>query len=91
MAQLLQAHSARYEEDGHRLLFLATEESGEWAVRLFDLGGSAPQPIDQTPANNLEDAKLQAEKMLSLHLHRISMLPAFCEVETKPLAWTRET
>ena len=90
MAQLLQAYSARYEEDGHRLLFLATEESGEWTVRLFDLGGSAPQPIDQTPASNLEDAKLQAEKMLSLHLHRIAMLPPFVDVETKPLTWTRD-
>ena len=91
MAQLLEAHSALYEEDGHRLLFLATEESGEWTVRLFDLDDNSPQPIDETRASNLDEAKQQGEKMLSLYLHRIAMLPAFVDVETKPLMWTRDS
>jgi len=87
MPQLLQVHSAHYEEDGHRLLFLATEESGEWTVRLFDLDDKSAQPIDETHASNLAEAKQQAKKMLSLYLHRIAMLPAFIEVEMKPLTW----
>lgn len=90
MPQLLQAQSAHYEEDGHRLLFLATKESGEWLVRLFDLDDKSAEPIDQTHASNLDDAKRQAEKMLSLYLHRIAMLPAFVEVEMKPLEWARD-
>jgi hypothetical protein len=91
MTQLLQAHSAPYEEDGHRLLFLATSESGEWTVRLFDLDDMSALPIDETRASNLDDAKRQAEKMLSDYLHRIAMLPPFVDVETKPLTWTRDS
>ena len=90
MATLLQAHSAPYEEDGHRLLFMATSQSGEWTVRLFDLSDNSAQPIDRTRASNLDEAKQQAEKMLSHYLHRIAMLPPFVDVETKPLAWTHD-
>jgi len=90
MTQIFQAHSARYEEDGHCLLFLAAGESGEWTVRLFDLDDMSGVPIDELRASNLDEAKRQAEKMLSLHLHRIAMLPAFVDVETKPLTWARE-
>jgi hypothetical protein len=90
MATLLQAHSAHYEEDGHRLLFLATSQSGDWTVRLFDVGDQSAQPIDRTRASNLEEAKHQAEKMLSHYLHRIAMLPTFVDVETKALVWTHD-